>query len=121
MTSGDIGTKTALLDMIGTVPPGRVTTAADLAAALDVPPKRVSMLLGALTRAERHGAPVHRVVPKQGRFKRPEDRTPVQLIQLVALEKEGLMLEGQRLAGFDALRWPIAGPPGPDDSSGTGQ
>ncbi len=95
------GLERELVDLVRAVPRGRVTTYGDLAASLGDPvaARAVARMLGELPSLE--GTPVHRVVLADGSMggdpsTRPERRR--------ALEREGVRLEGGRVARFGRVR-----------------
>jgi methylated-DNA-protein-cysteine methyltransferase related protein len=63
--------KRAVLRAARFVPQGRVTTAAEIGRALNIPARHVAYILAMLTDEERAGVPSHRVVPKDGKFGKP--------------------------------------------------
>jgi methylated-DNA-protein-cysteine methyltransferase related protein len=63
--------KRAVLRAARFIPEGRVTTAAEIGRALNIPARHVAYILAMLTDEERAGVPMHRVVPKDGKFGKP--------------------------------------------------
>jgi methylated-DNA-protein-cysteine methyltransferase related protein len=101
--------KRAVLAYVRDVPQGRVTTAADLGRALNLPARHVAHLLSQLDADEAESVPCHRVVPKDGRLPREAKSTPAQKLARARLLRERLVLDRQdRIADFEARRivWP---------------
>ena len=87
--------KRAVLRAARFVPEGRVTTAAEIGRALNIPARHVAYILAMLTDDERASVPAHRVVPKDGKFGPPQKRS-VRLVDAVAkLKNEGVFLDAK--------------------------
>jgi alkylated DNA nucleotide flippase Atl1 len=91
------------------IPPGKVSTAVDIGAAFNIPARHAAYILSQLRPDEREIVPVHRVVPKDGAFPRPEKRTEAHRSAIGLLAMEGVHLDPKgRISGFAARRveWP---------------
>jgi methylated-DNA-protein-cysteine methyltransferase related protein len=81
--------KRAVLRAARFVPQGRVTTAAEIGRALNIPARHVAYILAMLTEEERSGIPAHRVVPKDGKFGKAANRSLKTASSIQALAAEG--------------------------------
>lgn len=95
------GLERSLVELVRAVPRGRVTTYGDLAASLGDPV--AARAVAAMLRESPHprGAPVHRVVLADGSL--GGDPT-TRAARARALEREGVRVDGGRVARFDRLR-----------------
>jgi methylated-DNA-protein-cysteine methyltransferase related protein len=94
--------KRAVLRAARFVPEGRVTTAAEVGRALNIPARHVAYILAMLTGEERAGIPAHRVVPKDGKFGKLEKRPGKQTEAINQLRSEGILLNAKgAVDGFD--------------------
>jgi methylated-DNA-protein-cysteine methyltransferase related protein len=93
--------KRAVLAVARFVPEGKVTTAAEIGRALNIPARHAAYILAMLTDEERTSVPAHRVAPKDGKFGKPETRTLKQSETVRRLAMEGVFLDAQgEVSGF---------------------
>ncbi|MGB8817600.1 MAG: MGMT family protein [Rhizobiaceae bacterium] len=85
--------KRAVLRAARFVPEGRVTTAAEIGRALNIPARHVAYILAMLTEEERQAAPAHRVVPKDGKFGKPDGLSLKAAAAVLALASEGVSVD----------------------------
>jgi methylated-DNA-protein-cysteine methyltransferase related protein len=77
------------------VPEGKVTTAAEIGRALNIPARHAAYILAMLTDEERTSVPAHRVAPKDGKCGKPETRTAQQSEAVKRLAMEGVLLDAK--------------------------
>jgi methylated-DNA-protein-cysteine methyltransferase related protein len=85
--------KRAVLRAARFVPHGRVTTAAEIGRALNIPARHVAYILAMLTDEECAGVPSHRVVPKDGKFGKPSAWSIKAASSVQALAAEGIAFD----------------------------
>jgi methylated-DNA-protein-cysteine methyltransferase related protein len=83
--------KWAVLRTARFIPAGRVTTAAEIGRALNIPARHVAYILAMLTDEEGQSVPSHRMVPKDGKFGKPGDWTAKQSEAVKRLGTEGVL------------------------------
>lgn len=100
--------KADILAMVAGIPPGRVTTAADLGRQIDVPARHVAYILATLDEFERAATPWWRVVADGGavgRHKRCDD-------QMAALRRDGVAVSAAGIV-TDFFQYRVAVFPSP--------
>jgi O-6-methylguanine DNA methyltransferase len=91
-----------VLQIVGRVPTGRVTTYGDVARLAGRP--GAARAVGNILRDARvHGLPYHRVVAAGGELGGYGSHPQLKAALLTA---EGVAVRGRRIRGFGALRWP---------------
>jgi methylated-DNA-protein-cysteine methyltransferase related protein len=96
--------KRAVLRAARFVPEGRVTTAAEVGRALNIPARHVAYILAMLTDEVRAGVPAYRVVPKDGKFGAVEKRSAKLTEAVRRLGDEGVFVDAKgAISGFGAL------------------
>jgi methylated-DNA-protein-cysteine methyltransferase related protein len=93
--------KRAVLRAARFVPEGKITTAAEIGRVLNIPVRHAAYILAMLTDEERASVPAHRVVPKDGKFGKPEKRNVRQSEAVKRLATEGVLLDAKgAVSGF---------------------
>jgi methylated-DNA-protein-cysteine methyltransferase related protein len=82
--------KRAVLRAARFVPEGRVTTAAEIGRALNIPARHVAHILAMLMDEERQTVPSHRIVPKDGKIRKSAPLTVKAAASVRALKTEGV-------------------------------
>lgn len=85
--------KRALFDQVAAIPSGRVVEVSALAAALNIPSRHAAYILSQMTDDELQFLPRHRVVPRAGRFPKPEKQSAQQKAQIALLVTENLFIK----------------------------
>jgi methylated-DNA-protein-cysteine methyltransferase related protein len=101
--------KRAVLWAARSIPEGKVSTAADIGRAFNIPARHAAYILSQLRPEEREVVPVHRVVPKGGAFPKPDKRTNMHRSAIALLAREGIEFDARgRIVGFSVRRiiWP---------------
>jgi methylated-DNA-protein-cysteine methyltransferase-like protein len=99
----------AVLWAARSIPAGKVSTAADIGKAFNIPPRHVAYILSQLGADEREFVPAHRIVPGNGVFPAHAMRTDSQRSATALLRREGVELDPRgKIVTYDACRmhWP---------------
>lgn len=99
--------KADILRAVARVPPGRVSTFADVGAFLEIMPRHVAYVLATLSEEERKAIPWHRIVMDGGRIS-PTRFSTRGRDQIRRLQAEGAAVSGRKLDAFARVRhsWP---------------
>jgi alkylated DNA nucleotide flippase Atl1 len=101
--------KRAVLWAARSIPEGKVSTAADIGRAFNIPARHAAYILSQLRPEERELVPVHRVVLKYSTIPKPDERTDMNRSAISLLAREGTEIDSRgRVVGFSARRmiWP---------------